>query len=133
MFDIGWTELLVIGVVALIVGGPKDLPGMFRTLGRFTAKARSMARDFSRAMEDAADEAGVKDVAKDLKKSFSVTRIVKVCFISTFNHPASKKKKNQYNKNDFFHGRSSIAEIYKSFDSAFAHASIAIVLAAITL
>ena len=67
MFDIGWTELLVIGVVALIVIGPKDLPDMFRTLGRFTTKARSMARDFQRAMESAADEAGVKDVAKDLK------------------------------------------------------------------
>lgn len=67
MFDIGWTELLLIGVVALIVIGPKDLPDMFRTMGRFTAKARSMARDFQRAMESAADEAGVKDVAKDLK------------------------------------------------------------------
>jgi sec-independent protein translocase protein TatB len=67
MFDIGWTELVVIGVVALIVIGPKDLPEMFRTLGRFTAKARSMARDFQRAMESAADEAGVKDVAKDLR------------------------------------------------------------------
>jgi sec-independent protein translocase protein TatB len=67
MFDIGWTELMVIGVVALIVIGPKDLPEMFRTLGRFTAKARGMARDFSKAMENAADEAGVKDVAKDLK------------------------------------------------------------------
>lgn len=67
MFDIGWTELMVIGVVALIVVGPKDLPGMFRTLGRFTAKARGMAKDFSRAMEDAADEAGVKDVTKTLK------------------------------------------------------------------
>jgi sec-independent protein translocase protein TatB len=65
--EIGWTELMVIGVVALIVIGPKDLPEMFRTLGRFTAKARSMARDFQRAMEAAADEAGVKDVAKDLK------------------------------------------------------------------
>lgn len=71
MFEIGWTELLLIGVVALIVIGPKDLPDMFRTMGRFTAKARSMARDFQRAMESAADEAGVKDVAKDLKSMTS--------------------------------------------------------------
>ena len=71
MFDIGWTELMVVGVVALVVIGPKDLPDMFRTMGRFTAKARSMARDFQRAMEAAADEAGVKDVAKDLKNATS--------------------------------------------------------------
>jgi len=44
-FDMGMSELLVIGVVALIVVGPKDLPGMFRTLGRFTARAKSMARE----------------------------------------------------------------------------------------
>ena len=67
MFDIGMTELLVIGIVALIVVGPNDLPGMFRQLGRFTGKMRGMARDFQRAMEDAADEAGVKDISKDLK------------------------------------------------------------------
>ncbi|QFU09374.1 Sec-independent protein translocase protein TatB [Rhodobacteraceae bacterium THAF1] len=67
MFDIGMTELLVIGVVALIVVGPNDLPGMFRQLGRFTGKMRGMARDFQRAMEDAADESGVKDISRDLK------------------------------------------------------------------
>ena len=67
MLDVGGSELIIIGVVALIVIGPKDLPEMFRTLGRFTAKLRSMARDFQRAMDSAADVAGVKDVAKDLK------------------------------------------------------------------
>jgi len=68
MFDIGWTELLVIGIVALIVVGPKDLPGMFRTLGRFTGKAKAMARDFQSAMNDAADSAGVKETMDDLGK-----------------------------------------------------------------
>lgn len=60
------SELLVIGIVALVVIGPRDLPEMFRQLGRFTAKLRAMSREFSRAMEQAANEAGVKDVAKDL-------------------------------------------------------------------
>jgi len=71
MFDIGWSELLVIGVVALIVVGPKDLPVMFRTLGRMTGKARGMAREFSRAMDDAARESGVKDIGNDLKAATS--------------------------------------------------------------
>ena len=67
MLDIGWSELLLIGVVALIVVGPKDLPIMFKTLGRFTAKARSMARDFQRAMDDAAKSTGVSDTLKDVR------------------------------------------------------------------
>lgn len=67
MFDLGWSELLVIGVVALIVVGPKDLPVLFRNVGRWVGKARGLAREFSRAMNDAADEAGVKDISKGLK------------------------------------------------------------------
>ncbi len=69
--DIGWAELLVIGVVALIVIGPEDLPEMFRQLGRFTAKIRGMAREFQRAMDQAAKESGVDEVARDLKNATS--------------------------------------------------------------
>ena len=65
--DIGWTELVLIGIVALVVIGPEDLPDMFRQVGRFTAKLRQMSREFSRAMEQAAKDSGVKDVADDLK------------------------------------------------------------------
>ncbi len=67
MFDMGWSELLVIGFVALIVVGPKDLPVLFRNVGRFVGKARGMAREFTKAMNDAADESGVNDIAKGFK------------------------------------------------------------------
>lgn len=67
MFGLGVSEMMLVGIVALIVIGPKDLPGLFRTMGQFSAKARKMAREFSRAMESAADEAGVKDVSNTLK------------------------------------------------------------------
>ncbi|SNR26660.1 twin-arginine translocase subunit TatB [Paracoccus sediminis] len=73
MLDVGWSELLLIGVVALIVVGPKDLPHLFHSLGRFTAKARSMAREFTSAMEDAARNSGIDDAAKTLRDVQSLT------------------------------------------------------------
>ncbi|MFO7855255.1 MAG: Sec-independent protein translocase protein TatB, partial [Paracoccaceae bacterium] len=70
MFDIGWTELLVLGAIALIVVGPKDLPGLLRTLGQTAGKARRMAREFQNSMEDAAREADVSEL-RDVQKSMA--------------------------------------------------------------
>lgn len=73
MLDIGWTELLLIGVVALIVVGPKDLPHLFHSLGRFTARARSMAREFTSAMEDAAKGSGLDEASNSIRDLKSLT------------------------------------------------------------
>ena len=73
MLDIGWSELVLVGIVALIVVGPKDLPRMFHALGRMTAKARGMAREFQRAMDDAAKSTGLDEVRKDLNDIRNVT------------------------------------------------------------
>ena len=74
MFGLGASEMVVIGIVALIVIGPKDLPGLFRQMGQMTGKARMMAREFSRAMEQAADQSGVKDISKSLKAATNPTK-----------------------------------------------------------
>ncbi len=89
MFGMGWSEMVLIGIVALIVIGPKDLPNMFRTLGQFTGKARGMAREFSRAMEAAADESGVKDISKTIKaaanpQKFGIDKIREATGMSGF-------------------------------------------------
>ena len=72
MFDIGWAELLVIGVVALIVIGPKELPAVLRTLGQSMAKIKRMASDFQGQFQDALREAEFSDLqktAEDFKSS----------------------------------------------------------------
>lgn len=71
--DIGWSELLLIGVVALIVIGPRDLPHMFRALGRITGKVKTMAREFSSAMEDAARDTGLDEATKSLNDVRNLT------------------------------------------------------------
>ncbi len=64
MFDIGWTELVVIGVVALIAIGPKELPGVLRACGQWMGKIRRMAADFQDQFRDAMREAEVADLKK---------------------------------------------------------------------
>ena len=67
MLDIGWQELLVIGALALIVVGPKDLPGLLRTLGQYTGKIRGMAREFQRSLNDAARDSDIGNL-KELRE-----------------------------------------------------------------
>jgi sec-independent protein translocase protein TatB len=64
MFDIGWDELLLIGIVALIVVGPKDLPRMMRVLGQWTTKARGMASQFRSAFDDMVRETELEELRK---------------------------------------------------------------------
>lgn len=66
-FGIGATELLLIAMVALIVVGPKDLPRLLRTIGQFTRKIQGMAREFQNHLNEAAKEAGIEDVRKEVK------------------------------------------------------------------
>src|ERR1700716_1820891 len=66
MFDIGWSELVVIAVVALIAIGPKELPGVLRMVGQWMSKARKMAAEFQGQFQEAMREAEMAD----LKKTF---------------------------------------------------------------
>ena len=72
MFDIGWSELVVIAVVALIAIGPKELPGVLRMVGQWMGKARKMAGEFQGQFQEAMREAEMAD----LKKSFDEVKEV---------------------------------------------------------
>ena len=69
MFDISWTEFLLIGIVALVVIGPKELPGVMRTLGQYTRKIRGMASDFQNQFQEAMREAEMADLKKVGRRS----------------------------------------------------------------
>ena len=87
MFEIGWGELLIIGIVALIAIGPKELPTVLRTLGQFMGKVRRMASEFQGQFQEAMREAEMADLkkhAEDLKSSVSE--------LTSFDPMASTKK-----------------------------------------
>lgn len=62
MFDIGWSELLIIAIVMIVVVGPKDLPKMLRAFGKATARMRSTANEFRHQFNEALKEAELEDV-----------------------------------------------------------------------
>src|SRR5215472_17208880 len=66
MFNIGWSELLVIGIVALLVIGPKELPGALRTLGQWVTKVRRMASEFQNQFHEAMREAELAELKKEV-------------------------------------------------------------------
>jgi sec-independent protein translocase protein TatB len=78
MFDIGWSELVVIAVVALIAIGPKELPGVLRMVGQWMGKARKMASEFQGQFNEAMREAEMAD----LKKSFDEVKEAATGFTS---------------------------------------------------
>lgn len=69
MFDIGWSEMALILLVALVVIGPRDLPRVARTMGKWVAKGRAMAREFQTALEDMAREAELDKVKSEIEKA----------------------------------------------------------------
>src|SRR3954465_9071860 len=82
MFDISWGKLVIIGVVALLVIGPKELPAVLRQLGRAMAKIRRMAAEFQGQFQEAMREAEMADLQKEfedttssIKSTFDTTEI----------------------------------------------------------
>jgi sec-independent protein translocase protein TatB len=69
MFDIGWSELAVIAVVALVVIGPKDLPKVLRTVGYWMRKVRTIASEFQSSIEQMAREADLDDLRKQVEEA----------------------------------------------------------------
>lgn len=68
MFDLSMTEMLVIGVAALIFIGPKELPGALRTVGKFVSKARGMAREFQGSVQEMVRETELDEIKKQVDK-----------------------------------------------------------------
>jgi sec-independent protein translocase protein TatB len=66
MFDIGWMEMMVIAIVMIVIIGPKELPGVLHTMGRWLARIRQMARSFQDSIEEMAQESGLDEVRREI-------------------------------------------------------------------
>ena len=74
MFDISWGKLVIIGVVALLVIGPKELPGVLRQLGQWMTKIRRMAAEFQGQLQEAMREAEMADLKKQFDETTSAVK-----------------------------------------------------------
>jgi len=95
MFDIGGVELLIIAVVAIIVVGPKDLPGLLRRVGKVVTKARNMAGEFKSHFDEVADQEEFKEIREGLEsvKGLSPTNQIKEA-MSPFEDAGSSLKES---------------------------------------
>jgi sec-independent protein translocase protein TatB len=67
MFDIGWVEMMIVVVVMIVVIGPKDLPVVLHTMGKWIAHVRAMARGFQDSIEEMAQESGLDQMREDVR------------------------------------------------------------------
>jgi sec-independent protein translocase protein TatB len=72
LLDMGWSELMLIGIVALVVIGPKDLPKALRVAGFWVRKARTLSREFQSSVEQMVREAELDEVREQLKKASEI-------------------------------------------------------------
>ena len=68
MLDIGWSELLVLVIAAVVVVGPKDLPRLMRTVGRYTGKARALAREFRSSFDELGRETELEEINREMNR-----------------------------------------------------------------
>lgn len=85
MFDLGWSEILVIAVVAILVVGPNELPRMMRTIGEWMGKMRRMAQHFQAGVDEMIRQSELEDLRKDLK---TIHREVNAPLSTTLRMPA---------------------------------------------
>lgn len=89
MLDLGWTEILVIGVVALIVIGPRDLPMALHTFGKYIAKLKAMARDFQSGIDDIARQHELKELREGINKFSSPEQAIEK-YVSSLENQGAK-------------------------------------------
>jgi sec-independent protein translocase protein TatB len=75
MFDVGWSELMVVAVILVVVVGPKDLPGVLRGLGRVTRKMRGMADEFRRGVDEFIRESELQELKKSVDTNFNLEKL----------------------------------------------------------
>jgi sec-independent protein translocase protein TatB len=95
MFDIAWGEFVVIAVVALIVIGPKELPGVLRAIGQWTTKIRRMAAEFQGQFQEALREAEMADLKKEVDTLSDTAK----GFTSQFEDPLNFKEATKWEPN----------------------------------
>lgn len=102
MFDIGWAELLILAVVAIIVVGPKDLPRMLYSLGQVVAKIRRSADEFRTQFNDSMREAGMDDIQQGMKKlgDLNPAHQIRESIDEAFREPVTNPKKGPAGKAD---------------------------------